>query len=596
MTKKIKLIGKLVAVAALTIFATSCNKDMSDDPQQMLRTGVKRYISASAQLPGSTADKAYLNTTTSKVVWELSDEINVNGSAMHEIMLHNDFAEPQAVFEGTVNAMQSLTNDEEVYWAVYPKNLSTLNASGIPADFQEASLTFSLPSSQNYSTANPTLAGNTYMAAYARVPQGSTDLYFNMKNLGAVVCLKLTAASGVSNTQASRIEFSTTNGALAGQFSIANDTVTITPSASATQTLTVNLSDGTNSYIDIATEKYVYAYLPPMTAKNLTIKIFNTDGDYTAKTATTQTLVRSKIYTNTLNNITFSETEDNYYFSVSATKKVVFSPGNLQWSATNGGTIATTHRTAEGYAAGTWRFAEHQWSYVGNNTYGNVYNNAGAKSNNAQISSTYNGWIDLLGWGTSGFNDKYPYMTSSTNTNYGGGDNNITNTYYDWGMYNDIYNPAKNRIEPYGTWYTLTSDEWKYVFYQRTSASSKLGAATVNGIKGIILLPDNWAPQYPAGFQTFNAARSAYNNNVYTAENWDVMEQNGAVFIPATYNRDGTTLTNQSSNFRIWSSSKSGTGQAWLGYVWVSGSNQSSTTDYRHLGESVRLVKDYVEN
>lgn len=105
MTKKIKLIGKLVAVAALTIFATSCNKDMSDDPQQMLRTGVKRYISASAQLPGSTADKAYLNTTTSKVVWELSDEINVNGSAMHEIMLHNDFAEPQAVFEGTVNAM-----------------------------------------------------------------------------------------------------------------------------------------------------------------------------------------------------------------------------------------------------------------------------------------------------------------------------------------------------------------------------------------------------------------------------------------------------------------------------------------------------------
>ena len=57
-------------------------------------------------------------------------------------------------------------------------------------------------------------------------------------------------------------------------------------------------------------------------------------------------------------------------FSVGSDKQVCFSKGNLQYQASKG----------------VWRFADHQWDYIG---YGNE-----------NISNSYSGWIDLFGWGT----------------------------------------------------------------------------------------------------------------------------------------------------------------------------------------------------
>jgi len=64
--------------------------------------------------------------------------------------------------------------------------------------------------------------------------------------------------------------------------------------------------------------------------------------------------------------------------------QVQFAQGNLQYQA-------SSH---------IWRFAEHQYDIVGNATIGNVYEN-GVKSDNTAISSDYDGWIDLFGWGTA---------------------------------------------------------------------------------------------------------------------------------------------------------------------------------------------------
>lgn len=59
-------------------------------------------------------------------------------------------------------------------------------------------------------------------------------------------------------------------------------------------------------------------------------------------------------------------TMKNAQFSVSDTQKVYFSPGNLQWSATNGGSTPTSHAVAyNDTAAGTWRFAPNQWDTIG---------------------------------------------------------------------------------------------------------------------------------------------------------------------------------------------------------------------------------------
>ena len=68
--------------------------------------------------------------------------------------------------------------------------------------------------------------------------------------------------------------------------------------------------------------------------------------------------------------------------------QVYFSQGNLQYQA----------------SSNTWKFAENQYDYVG--------------STNSNISSTYSGWIDLFGWGTSGYNHGancyQPWSTSQT--------------------------------------------------------------------------------------------------------------------------------------------------------------------------------------
>ena len=60
-------------------------------------------------------------------------------------------------------------------------------------------------------------------------------------------------------------------------------------------------------------------------------------------------------------------------FSVAADRQISFSQSNLQYQA----------RT------GKWRFAEHQYD---------------RSSDNWKISSSNTGWIDLFGWGTSGWN------------------------------------------------------------------------------------------------------------------------------------------------------------------------------------------------
>lgn len=234
------------------------------------------------------------------------------------------------------------------------------------------------------------------------------------------------------------------------------------------------------------------------------------------------------------NEITFTTKEA--LFSVSATEKVYFSPGNLQWSAKNGGSTATTHAVAGGgTAAGTWRFAPNQWDAIG--------------ANNSNISSTYSGWIDLFGFGTSGYNNKHPYMTSGNNSDYGNGSNSISGTNYDWGVYNAIYNPKTNTTDAAGTWRTLTYNEWIYLIGTRTTTSGiRYAKATVNGINGLIIVPDNWRTSIYA-LNSTNISDAAYSTNVISATNWTTLENAGAVFLPATGYRNETSIQYVTSGY-----------------------------------------------
>ena len=260
-------------------------------------------------------------------------------------------------------------------------------------------------------------------------------------------------------------------------------------------------------------------------------------------------------------------------FSVSDSTKVYFSQGNLQYQA----------------STGTWRFAEHQWDFVGDSVKGNVYEK-GIKSNNAKISPTYDGWIDLFCWGTSGYNGKKPYMISWDYSEYYNSDNDIAGTNYDWGVYNAISN-GENQV---GLWKTLTHDEWEYLTETRANASGKKGVASVNGVNGLILLPDEWT--LPEGILFKNGLANDAGSefyatvNNYTASEWSKMEANGAVFLPAAGYRYRTYVNDVDSYSYLWSSSTLGNDYNQI--LTFNSYHVGMSFSQSHLGLSVRLVQD----
>ena len=262
-------------------------------------------------------------------------------------------------------------------------------------------------------------------------------------------------------------------------------------------------------------------------------------------------------------------------FSVSVTKQVYFSNGNLQYQA----------------STNTWRFAENQWDYVGTQIQ-DAYNNYGGTiigSDNNKISSTYNGWIDLFGWGTSGYNDKNPYMTSLKTNDYGDGDNDIAGTNYDWGVYNAISNGGNTKKK----WRTLTQEEWVYLIYSRTDALSKYGLATVNGVNGLILLPDYWI--LPKGLTFVSGATGVFSQNTYSYFDWNKMESNGAVFLPAAGCRNGTFVYEVGSSGWYCSGSVGDFGVYALCVdfnIDFDNGDVQRNCYYRNKGFSVRLVQD----
>ena len=181
-------------------------------------------------------------------------------------------------------------------------------------------------------------------------------------------------------------------------------------------------------------------------------------------------------------------------FSVSDNTYVFFSNGNLQYNC-------KTKR---------WRFASNEWDRLG-------YKNS---------NSPYAGgeWYDLFPYGATGYND--------TNPTYSGVKGfNISETNYDWGKFCFIDNGNGY------SWRTLTEKEIRYLFEIRPQAKQLYSIGTVNGVHGLIILPDNW--KCPKGL-TFTSLAESPTTNSYFDINWDKMKRTGAVFLPAsgicTYN------------------------------------------------------------
>ena len=221
----------------------------------------------------------------------------------------------------------------------------------------------------------------------------------------------------------------------------------------------------------------------------------------------------------------------------------------------------------------TWRFAENQWDVVG--------------EGNANISESYTGLIDLFGWGTSGHPHGavcfQPWSTSTTTSDYHAYGDASYNLFdqtgeADWGC-NAISNGGN---EP-NKWRTLTKEEWTYLINSRSGI--RYAKATVNGVSGLIVLPDGWKTSYYS-LNSTNSASAAFTSNIITAAQWPTLEQHGAVFLPDAGWRSGTSFNSGICNY--WSASRFSDSQAYD--FFCSASNVSTGYTTRFTGRSVRLV------
>ena len=260
---------------------------------------------------------------------------------------------------------------------------------------------------------------------------------------------------------------------------------------------------------------------------------------------------------------------------------IVFSKGNLQYKA----------------STNTWRFAEHQWDFVGSTetALGEPFGTVAGSSNHL-ISPSYSGWIDLFGWGTSGYNHGaiyyQPWCTTESNNGYYAygdpmADLNYETKQADWG-----YNAISNGGNSVNQWFTLDSYEWVYLFYERNTFSGiRFASAMVNNVEGVILLPDNWnACLY--NLNDVNVVADP-NTNVINSSDWNLLESAGAVFLPNAGQRfnfnGGTTWF---PLLAYWTSDGYGGFDASDAYYFSMGDHCSYTA--RYSGLPVRLAQYWI--
>ena len=276
-------------------------------------------------------------------------------------------------------------------------------------------------------------------------------------------------------------------------------------------------------------------------------------------------------------------------YKISATESVYFSQGNLQF------TTQGSHKTVDSTAKGTWRFAENQWDVIG--------------YDNGDISETNDGWIDLFGWGTSGWDsgaEAYqPWSTETSNDKYMPGGNKFRSltgncAKADWGVYNAISNGGD---EP-NMWRTLSNDEWKYLFKNNTWTLGYIQ----NGGKWhecFMLIPETFtAPEGITVTVLSLGTTQIYKEfcvvpNFYSIEQFASIEKLGIVALPCGGYRNWCSVDISSLSDSVfcneshyWSSTADYyLTRAYELYVNTSGVYTGYTFN-RYYGSSVRLVQN----
>lgn len=259
-------------------------------------------------------------------------------------------------------------------------------------------------------------------------------------------------------------------------------------------------------------------------------------------------------------------------FSVSDYKQVSFSTGLLR--ATVG-----SASDAYNYDVLSWECADNQYDIIGD---------AGGNA-----SFSYGSSVDLYGWvGGSAYYDSFGMSTNTTADNEYYGTLDFESLKTPWGNIPQVVSQLG-----YG-WEILSSNEWQYLLQERSDAVNKQGLGIVNGVKGLILLPDYWVQPWNCSFFPSTGDWDNVYTLDYTGESnaWCDMEAAGAVFLPVAGTRSGTTVSGLTSGSEVgyyWTSDCSGSdaGTA-ICLSFQYGDVSYSSEVSRSNGCAIRLVRD----
>ena len=404
------------------------------------------------------------------------------------------------------------------------------------------------------------------------------------------------------------------------------------PGSTNTKLFTLNATGTTNR------DKTVYVYIPavPQGVNNrftIQVKGKTEDNEPISLTRTQKSTSGGNLRLNMMASVYFPMRIEsaprgavpNGKFTVNSDgDKVYFAAGNLQYKPDES----------------IWRIAPHQYDYIGGSesgTTGNVsgsYNNGiyngvnvSSNANYGKLNTDYHGWIDLFGWGTSGYNNTdndsyasryqpYAYLNSptvnATYNAYGYGpstnanDNNSTynnflqgvNANYDWGVYHSNITGNTQILQYNGQsvaadtiWRVLTKAEWLYLLKTRvvkgstdvhhTWSAVTYQVSSSSSLSGILIYPDGYVDQV--------------TNSTNTHATINAVPE-GCVFLPITRQRTGNTcsINNKVQGFYWTSQSQDETAHS--NYAWglfcnpANAGNVTFQSYYRCYGNAVRLV------
>ncbi len=436
------------------------------------------------------------------------------------------------------------------YRALYPNSLNR------SASLDGNTVEVTIPSTYVYRKSGDLQVVDVPMAA---IGNGSERLFF--QHLTAAVTVEIINNFGIDITVDSVVLLSD-NYQICGSrtVTLANpiEVPAVASDAGAQKRVTVLFNGGTALTVASGdTAQVQVPVLPVGDGNHFTVKVAthnagDTEMKYTFERKQTTGGALQRKY------IAYASAKFGGVFSVSADKKVRFAPGNLQYST----------------SASKWRFAQNQKDVVSYD--------ASAYGTNP------GGWIDLFGFGTSGANGYSPYRTVNTESSYyHSGD--ISKTNYDWGWYNAIENGGNTAH----IWRTATYNEWNYLLNTRTDHLTKIAGGKIGTVKGLIIIPDDFV--VPEGLSFTGNEYYPDSYNYYTVQEWARMEVAGAVFLPVTGYRSGTTRSGASEGY-YWTGVMSNTTSPYFTayYIKIPATSTQPEINSKALywGMAVRLVRD----